>query len=257
MANRRMFSNDVIDSDAFFTLSKDAKLLFFELGMKADDDGFVSPARTLHELSLQNDVLEELEKNGFIIRFDSMVLIRHWRVMNYLQSDRYHPTIHQGLMRQVVPVDCVYEKKADTERIQNVYSMEAQYSIGYISPDKGSPDQFISDDAEAGSQKQNSSGFIPPTKEQVEEYCRKIGLDTGKTNIPGFLDYNASRGWKNTTDWMPLFNIWASKAITGKTVSAQQYAQRDYTEEELDNGCTAELIAEARAMREGRNEQQA
>ena len=97
MANRRMFARTVTESDAFVDLSKDAQLLWFHLGLIADDDGFLNSVRRVMRLcDIEESALSELVKTGFLLEFDSGVfLIRDWLIDNQLRGDRYHETTFQ------------------------------------------------------------------------------------------------------------------------------------------------------------------
>lgn len=97
MANRRMFSLDIVNTDSFLDMSASAQALYFHLGMRADDDGFIaSPKRITNMVGCNIDDLKLLIAKGFLIRFDSgIIVITHWKVNNYLRPDRYHPTLHQ------------------------------------------------------------------------------------------------------------------------------------------------------------------
>ena len=75
MATKRMFANAVIDQDEFVMLTTEAQLLYFHLGLKADDDGFVPTKKILKILSFDKSPLDELEKAGFIIRFDGEAIV--------------------------------------------------------------------------------------------------------------------------------------------------------------------------------------
>ena len=119
MASKRMFANAVIEDTAFLTLTHDAQLIYFHLGMRADEDGFVSPFMTCRILELGEAQLQELENAGFIIRFDgeSVVLISHWNVNNTIRKDnnRYHGTIHKDLLALVgMDSNKVYHLLTDT-----------------------------------------------------------------------------------------------------------------------------------------------
>ena len=94
MATRRMVAREIIEGDAFLDLSRDAQVLYFFLNVNGDDDGFVSNATFVaRSLGCKKGSLEELEKNSFVIQFEGGVLvIRHWRVHNSIQADRYHET---------------------------------------------------------------------------------------------------------------------------------------------------------------------
>ena len=103
MANKRMFSLSVVDTDRFLEMSVSARLLYYELGMRADDDGFVDNwKKILLFTGLKEDDLKLLITKSFIIPFESGVLvIKHWRMNNYLQKDRIKPTIYQNELKQL------------------------------------------------------------------------------------------------------------------------------------------------------------
>lgn len=95
MAKRRMFSLDVVGTDSFVEMTKDAQALYFQLGMYGDDDGFVaSPRKIMRGINCDDSAMNELADNGLIIRFASGVLvIREWKINNTLRNDRYKPTL--------------------------------------------------------------------------------------------------------------------------------------------------------------------
>ena len=97
MAQRRMFSMKIIETDAFMGMPLSAQALYFHLGMRADDDGFVSNARSIQRLvGASDDDIKLLLMKRFILPFDSgVVVIKHWRVNNYVRGDRYTPTLYQ------------------------------------------------------------------------------------------------------------------------------------------------------------------
>ena len=97
MANKRMFSLAVIDTDDFLDLSVPAQCLYFHLGMHGDDDGFVGrPKGIARSVGCSESDLAELERAGFIIRFSSgVIVVRDWKINNTLKNDRYHPTEYQ------------------------------------------------------------------------------------------------------------------------------------------------------------------
>ncbi len=103
MAQKRMFSLSVVDTDKFLQMPISARLLYYELGMRADDDGFVDD---LHKIlmftGLKEDDVKILIAKQFIIPFESgVIVIRHWRLNNYLQNDRTKPTIYQEELQQL------------------------------------------------------------------------------------------------------------------------------------------------------------
>lgn len=117
MADRRMFSKRVVDSDAFMDMPHSAQLLYFHLGMCADDDGFINGAKgVVRTVSCCDTDLQTLVHKGFIITFESgVVVIAHWRVNNYIQKDRYQETLCQDEKRALVIEDGkVYSLKKES-----------------------------------------------------------------------------------------------------------------------------------------------
>jgi len=94
MAERRMFSKKVVCCDAFLDMPVEAQCLYFQLGMVADDDGFINNTMsTARMCGFGKAEVSTLINNGFLIHFDSGVdVLRHWKLCNYIQSDRYKPT---------------------------------------------------------------------------------------------------------------------------------------------------------------------
>ena len=94
MANRRMFSKEIVRSDAFINMPISAQCLYYQVCMDADDDGFVNGVNgTVRYVGLSTADLVELVRMGFLIIFENgVVLVKHWRINNYIQKDRYHET---------------------------------------------------------------------------------------------------------------------------------------------------------------------
>ena len=95
MREKRVFSNQIVGSDAFMGLPAAAQALYFQLSMNADDDGFIGAAsKVISSMGLSRKDLNLLSDKGFVILFDSGVCaIRHWRLNNAIRKDRYKPTI--------------------------------------------------------------------------------------------------------------------------------------------------------------------
>jgi len=102
MAIRRMFSKTIIDNDEFLDMPVSARLLYFDLGMRADDDGFVSPKRIMKFTNATDDDLKILLAKKYVLNFDGKVLvIRDWKVNNFIRPDRYTPTIYQEYLKKL------------------------------------------------------------------------------------------------------------------------------------------------------------
>lgn len=106
MAERRMFHTAVVESDAFLDMPIGAQALYFHLGMHADDDGFVNgPRQIARTLQLSQQELQILEDVGFIMNFDGIVVIKHWRTANCWKSDRLQLPRYPELAEKLFLVD--------------------------------------------------------------------------------------------------------------------------------------------------------
>lgn len=96
MSERRMFAKTIIDSDAFLDMPLSSQALYFHLSMRADDDGFVNnPKRIQRTVGASDDDCKLLVMKRFILTFESgVIVIKHWRIHNYIQKDRYKETVY-------------------------------------------------------------------------------------------------------------------------------------------------------------------
>ena len=128
MAQRRMFSKKIVETDFFMEMSPTAKLLYFYLNMSADDDGFVGNPKTIKLISgATDDDLKILIAKQFIIPFESgVVVIKDWKIHNYIQKDRYNQTQYLDEKKQLL----VEENGTYTKCIQDVSSLDTQVRLG-------------------------------------------------------------------------------------------------------------------------------
>lgn len=98
MAERRMFAKSVIDSDLFLDMPPTTQMLYFHLAMRADDDGFINnPRRIQRMIGASDDDMRILIAKQFILTFENgVIVIRHWKLHNYIRKDMYHPTEYQA-----------------------------------------------------------------------------------------------------------------------------------------------------------------
>ena len=120
MAERRMFAKTIIDSDAFLDMSLSTQALYFHLSMRADDDGFVNnPKKIQRMIGCGDDELKMLVAKKFIIPFESGVcVIKHWRIHNYIQKDRYKETVYKDEKSHLMLKENNAYRYVDTECIQ-------------------------------------------------------------------------------------------------------------------------------------------
>ncbi|NHI71373.1 DNA replication protein [Lactococcus petauri] len=128
MAQRRMFSKKIVETDFFMEMSPTAKLLYFYLNMSADDDGFVGNPKTIKLISgATDDDLKILIAKQFIIPFDSgVIVIKDWKIHNYIQKDRYNQTQYLDEKKQLL----VEENGSYTKCIQDVSKLDTQVRLG-------------------------------------------------------------------------------------------------------------------------------
>lgn len=202
MAERRMFAKSIIDSDSFIDMPATARLLYFDLAMRGDDDGFVdSPKKILRMTGASQDDMESLIDNGFIIPFPSgNVVIRHWCINNYIQSDRYKPTIYQDEKQQLF----MQPNKAYTldseDCIQSVSKLDSQVSIGKVRKEKDSEGEVreAETDTRASLPDSDDEGYSETAAEKYyAEYCEEKGYLYDSEYIQRFCTYRHSdKRWR-------------------------------------------------------------
>ena len=194
MAERRMFAKTIIDSDAFLDMPMSARLLYYDLAMRADDDGFInSPKKIMKFIGATNDDMNILIMRKFIIPFDNgVVVIKHWRIHNYIRKDTYNETAYK-------------EEKSMLELDENkAYRIASQLSV-----DEPSTQVRLGKDSIGYINNNVGKNFIPPTVEEVQAYCQERN---NKVDAQTFVDFYSSKGWmvgKNKMkDWKAAVRTW-------------------------------------------------
>lgn len=214
MAERRMFAKTIIDSDAFLDMPHSTQLLYFHLSMRADDDGFINnPKNIMRMIGCKDDDLKILVTKKFIIPFDSgVVVIKHWKIHNYIAKDRYKETKYKD-EKALLQLD---ENNSYTTCIQPVYKLETQDRLG--------KDRLGKDNI-----KRN------PTLEEIQNYIKEKDL---KVDAQDFFDYFEEGNWidskgNKVKNWKQKLLTW-NKYGTGKQVTKQtnynNYEQREYND---------------------------
>jgi hypothetical protein len=250
MAERRMFAKTIIDSDAFLDMPLSTQSLYFHLSMRADDDGFINnPKKIQRMIGGSDDDLKLLIAKNFIIPFESgIVVIKHWKIHNYIRNDRYKETVYQEEMAMLN----VKENKAYTLGIPNGYQMDTQVrlgkdSIGKVSIDKDN-NMGDSDESQPVPKRKN---FVPPSVEEVKDYCIER---SNNVDAEAFVDFYESKGWmvgKNKMkDWKAAVRTWekgnrTKQPIRQETVPSwikkkQDFPQQNYDFDELEKDLLGE-----------------
>ena len=225
MAERRMFAKTIIDSDAFLDMPLSAQALYFHLSMRADDDGFINnPKKIQRMIGASDDDCKLLVMKRFVITFESgVIVIKHWRIHNYIQKDRYKPTIYAEEKSML----SVKDNKAYTECIHNVSALDTQVRV----------ELELGKDIDKDKGKKTQKRFTPPTLEEVQEYCKERG---NKVDAVRWFNYYTSNGWmvgKNKMkDWKAAIRTWENNSYSNNAKSSGQLVTVNGKEYEYKNG---------------------
>lgn len=210
LAERRMFAKKITESDAFLDMPSSTQMLYFHLSMNADDDGFVNNPKKIQRMcGASDDDFKLLVAKSFVILFESgIIVIKHWKMHNYIQNDRYRPTDYVdeksmlGLKKnKAYTLD---ENKMYTKCIQDV-------SVGKvrIGKDRLGEDSIGKDSKGESVRGEKAKRFVPPSVEEVEQYCFER---SNNVDAQSFIDFYESKGWmigKNKMkDWKAAVRTW-------------------------------------------------
>lgn len=219
MAERRMFAKAVIGSGRFLRMPATARLLYYDLGMEADDDGVVEAFRVMRTTGANEDDLKILAAKGLVrvLNDELVTLISDWKINNYIQKDRYHRSVYADMLGDV-----------DTTCIQPVYNMDTSGIPAVSKPDTEvregkdrdrdrldqSMDREGDTDAAPAQKKPKKKEFVPPTVDDVREYCREKGLSTIDPEY--FVKFYTESDWikangKPVQNWKSTVLTWAQR----------------------------------------------
>lgn len=200
MAERRMFSKTVVNSARFLTMPPSSRLLYYDLGMAADDDGVVEAFTVIRMTGAVEDDLRVLVAKGFIsLLNDEMVAyVVDWSKNNQIRKDRYNPSIYQELL-----VGLTDGNQRSTDGLPDGNQRSTQYRIDKESINKGTK-----------ATTPPRSRFVPPTIDEIKAYCleRKNTVDAER-----FFDFYSANGWvqgrgKPIRDWKAAVRTWERTA---------------------------------------------
>lgn len=227
MAERRMFSKTIIDSDAFLDMPLSAQALYFHLSMRADNEGFVgNPKRIQKVIGASEDDMRILLMKRYILAFESgVVVIKHWYINNYIRGDRKGGTTYLE-EKSLLMLDAK-DSYTEADKCQ---------THGRQLADKCPPREEKSRVEEIRLEESNNNththelDFLSniPTLEEIKEY---IILKDFKIDAEHFYNYYSAKGWKmgNTPieNWKSLVNDWARKDFIGDRVKTD-FPQRSF-----------------------------
>ncbi len=227
MAVKRMMAPDLmIDSDLFIEMPGDAQRLYFFLLLSCDDDGFTGNIKgIMRKCNIQEDNLKVLITKKYVIPFESgVIVVRHWKVHNYIKPDRYHPTRYREEAAQLAVINNTYllidveisrnkisESDILLSKILNFLNEKnpepfcLQNGTREIELDKSSLETTTITTTTSSA---DSNPYEIPTLEQVKEYIEQINSPVDPER---FIRINDMRNWKYKGEpiiWKALIRTW-------------------------------------------------
>ena len=250
MAQKRMFSLSVVDTDKFLDMPVSARLLYYELGMRADDDGFVDNCKKiLLYTGLREDDLKLLIAKSFIIPFESgVIVIRHWRMNNYLQNDRIKPTLYQEELHQLgidknnvytLDTDCIHSIDKNSIDKNNIYINTCSNATPNDTTNAISNETLFEAFWKAYPKKKNKGSAEKwfkthkPSKDLVDKMLEMIEKQKNtidwKKNDGQFIPYPST--WLNAKGWEDEINTktptWFDKDIQSQEATSQEQQEME------------------------------
>ena len=220
VADKRMMSKSVIDTDMFLDMPASTQCLYFHMLLRADDDGFLKNAKTImRTVGASPDDVKLLIAKQYLIPFDTGIMaIKHWRIHNYIKKDRYKPTDCEEIKLLEVnekgeyvlaePVRNQVGSNMEPPCIQSGTTLESvRNQVGSnMEPQDRDRDRLEIEigkdrDSRESSRKRSSANnsttvaqkFKKPTLEELKAY---IAENRYTFSAEAFMDYYESNGWK-------------------------------------------------------------
>lgn len=207
MAERRMFAKSVVSSARFLRMPVASRLLYYDLGMEADDDGCVEAFVVMRKTGASENDLIVLVDKGFIriLNDDLVSYILDWNTNNQIRKDRYHESVYKSLINGA----CIVALSAvATDGLPDGNQVEPEIRVDKSSGDKVSG-------VEKADKPPKPTHISPPSVDEVRAYCDKRGYST--IDPERFVSYYAARQWMtgNTaiTNWQAAVDSWYRKDI--------------------------------------------
>lgn len=217
MAQKRMFDRTITNSDDFLDLPDSSQVLYFHLSMNADDDGFINNWKSIVRMTgTKQDDLKILVAKQFVIPFDSgVIVIKHWRINNYLRNDRYKETKYKK------------ELSLLTADKNEEYQLKNNSGIPVVYPDKNRIDKNRIDNIYVQNEQDNFERLwkMYPNK-KGKERAKKSYLCAKKDKV---TDEEIEQGIKNYIDYIKFEEIEPRYIKNGSTWFNQRCWQDDYT----------------------------
>ena len=211
-----MFAKTIIDSDAFLDMPQSSQLLYFHLSMRADDEGFINnPKAIMRNVGCKEDDIKLLIAKKFIIPFESgVVVIKHWKIHNYIQKDRYKESKYMEEKASLM----IDQNGEYTECIQDVSTLDTQVRLGKdrVRIELGE-DSIEAAPPKATRHKYGLYENVLLTDEEYRKLQEEFPHDYSQ-RIERLSEYMASTG-KKYKNFLATIRNWAKKDMAQKPVS--------------------------------------
>lgn len=193
-----MFAKTIVTSDAFLDMPLSARCLYFTLGMLADDDGFVNnPKSIMRQVGACTDDLNLLLLKRFILSFDSgVIVIKHWRIHNYIRNDRYKETKYIEEKSTLMLDEKGAYTEWDTVGIPLVSQMDTEVRLGKVSLGKVITTTTTAD---------------APTLTRCFLYFKENYAGDYMSEAEKFYAYNNKRNWDCLPNWEATADLWIAR----------------------------------------------
>lgn len=222
MAERRMFAKSVINSARFLTMPPSSRLLYYDLGMAADDDGVVEAFTVMRTTGAADDDLRVLVSKGFVslLNDELVAYITDWSTNNQIRKDRYQPSIYRNLL-----VKLGDGNQRLTDGLPDGNQRSTQYRLGKVS----------TGEENKAATPPRAKRFTPPTLAEVQAYVleRQSPVDP-----QGFIDFYEAKGWQigktPMKDWKAAcrnaekWERWNRNDSRSKVKTAADYGTEDF-----------------------------
>ena len=238
MAERRMFAKTIIDSDAFLDMPLSSQSLYFHLSMRADDDGFINnPKKIQKMIGASDDDLKLLIAKSFLIPFESgIVVIKHWKIHNYIRNDRYKETTYveeKGMLS--IKENKAYTLNGSAVGIPNGYQMDTQVRLGKDRLGKDRLGKECISDAEASTRtpKHNHGEYnhVKLTDKEYQTLVTEYGVQNTTEYIKFLDEYIEMKGYKAKSHYLCI-KKWVIDAVKERE---RKKAPQNKVAQELDD----------------------
>lgn len=230
MAKRRMFSLDVTDTDKFINMPLKSRYLYYELGIRADDDGFIgAPMKITKMVGCTKKDLSILIEYGFVLEFkNGVIVITEWKLNNAIRKDMYKPTIYTKEFGELTLIDDRYEFKKDDGNVTPNVTDNVTYCVtSNVTLGKDSIGQYRTEQESVGESKAYQS---PTHTSDLSKFGKFQNILLSPEQVE---DLNSNYpGWENTMNKLSTHMESSGKTYQSHYATIIKWYEQDHKKEE-------------------------